>query len=320
MDNPTPNRQAVRDVTNKATNVFMYAMSAMLVNAVINKGLTGEDPEGMDYIFPRIGGLNPDGSPRRITNPFYTREVPMAAKHIEVAQSVKIGLLEMMKNKLLFGPFIEMFTNHNYFGNQIWDENSPYWQQWGQLGKNVLTEQLNPMSISGAKRALQLSGKPFGFADVIKQAGDRDVYMPMLGFPPAPSYASRGPIENRIAYLARKYVYPSEKPYNEAEKMKERGDATIAYKQAVQSGDPDRISQAAQKLAGLGKATAQIRKIQPGMELKNMFQRLGNVAPSQQIDLLKRMSKEQFRFYYPAAAKKVKWDKDVQELAKRNYQ
>jgi hypothetical protein len=73
-------------------------------------------------------------------------------------------------------------------------------------------------------------------------------------------------------------------------------------------------------LAGLGVKTNTIRKIQPGGELKNMFQRIGTVAPSQQIDLLKRMSPEQFRFYYPAAAKKVKWDKDVQELVGRYYQ
>jgi hypothetical protein len=276
MDNPTPNRQAIRDVTTKSLNAFVYTFSAMLVNAIINKGFTDEWPkDSWDYIFPRIGGLNPDGSPRRITNPFYTREVPMAAKHIEEQQSIKMGLAEMLKNKLMFSPFIEMGSNHDYFGNQIWNENDPYWAQWGQFAKHLLTEQLNPMSISGAKRALQLSGKPFGFKDVIQQMGDRDVYMPMMGFGPAPSYASRDAIQNRIMHLSRQYVYPSEKPYREAEKMKELRDATIAYKQAVQSKDPEKISSAAQELAKYGKTTEQIKKIQPGQEIRNAFQRLG---------------------------------------------
>ena len=45
--------------------------------------LSGEQPKDWDYVFARIGGENPDGSPRRVTNMFYLREYPMLMKHIE---------------------------------------------------------------------------------------------------------------------------------------------------------------------------------------------------------------------------------------------
>jgi len=323
MAAPTPNRQVIRDVTTKASNAFGYAFTAMLFNSVMNWSFTGEYPQDVwDMIFPRIGGLNPDGSPRRVTNAFYTREIPMVAKHIEDEQSIKMGVLATVKNKLMFGPFIEMLSNKNYFGNQIWDESAPYFKQWQQALSNLFSEQLNPMSVAGAKRALQLSGKPFTFKDVLTGAvsRDRDVLMPLMGFGPAPAYASRDAIQNRISHTYRKYAAPSDRPFKEAEKMKERGDATIAYKQAVLSKDSKKISEAAQALAKLGMATDRIKKIQPGMELKNMFQQIGIRTPSKQISLLKDMSPEQFRFYYPVANRlKVKSDPDIRELARRYY-
>ena len=141
-----------------------------------------------------------------------------------------------------------------------------------------------------------------------------------MGFAPAPSYASRDSIQNQIMHLARQYVYPAEKPFREAAQMKERGEARIAYKQAIQSKDPEKISEAAKKLAELGMSTAQIRKIQPGMEIKNAFQQLGVKVPSKQIELLKKMSPEQFRFYFPAAnRKKVMSDPEIRELSRRYY-
>jgi hypothetical protein len=52
--------------------------TAALISGVMTKLFTGENPkEPADYIFPRIGGTNPDGSPRRLTTMFYLREIPM---------------------------------------------------------------------------------------------------------------------------------------------------------------------------------------------------------------------------------------------------
>ena len=315
---PTPTRALIRDVTSKTTNMFVYTMTAMTINAMITKSMTGDNPEGMDFIFPRTGGLNPDGSPRRMSNPFYTREVPMAEKNIEERQGVVSGLAQMIYHKMLFAPFAEMGSNRNYFGYQIYDDNAPGWKKAYQFGQHILNEQLNPMSISGAKRSLELSGKPHTGMDVLKGvlSGDSDAVLPILGFGPAPAYASKDAIDNRIGYLFSKFVAPTEKPFREAEVAKDRAEARTAYMMARQSGNQPATQKAALELARLGVKSATISKLQPGGGMQYMFQRL---PESQQTDLLKSMNADQFKKYYPKASRKTKGDSDIIPLARKYY-
>jgi hypothetical protein len=313
---PTPTRQLIRDVTSKSTNAFVYTMTAMAINAAMNKMMSGENPEGYDYIFPRVGGNNPDGSPRRITNMFYTREVPMAKKHIEEQQSVSGGLAEMLYHKLMFAPFIEMATNRDYFGYQIFDPNAPGFKQAYQFGKNLLTEQLNPMAISGAKRALELSGKPHSTMDVLKSLGDSDVYMPLLGFPPAPAYASKTAIQNRIGYLYQQFVAPESRPFEQKEQMDQRREARNKYMVAKQKNDPAMMQEAATDLARLGIKPSSTAKIQPGTQDVYMFSKLPEQAQKQ---VLLNANPGEFKRYYPKASKKAKVDLEVGKLWRQYY-
>ena len=58
--------------------------TAALIGGVMTKMFTGENPKDTnDYIFPRVGDTNPDGSPRRLTTMFYLREIPMFQKHMQ---------------------------------------------------------------------------------------------------------------------------------------------------------------------------------------------------------------------------------------------
>lgn len=316
IDAPNPTRKLVRDTTTKTANMFLYSMTAFAINGMMNKAFTGDNPDGLDYIFPRIGGLNPDGSPRRITNAFYTREVPMAMKNIEEQQSVVGGLTQMLYHKMLFSPFVEMGQNKDYFGNQIFDENAPFYQKARQFMTHLGADQLNPMSVAGAKRALQLSGKPFTTADVLKQLSDRDVVMPLLGFGPAPGYASKSPLENRIQYLFRRYVAPEAKSFETGAHSLEKSEARTAYMGAIQRGDDAAKLAAARKLASLGVATKEINKLQPGGSIQYMFQRLPGLD---QKALLKTMSKEEFKVYYPKTQKKMRGDPEVVALARKYY-
>jgi hypothetical protein len=274
----------------------------------------------MDYIFPRVGGTNTDGTARRISNPFYTREVPMAAKNIEdQGGNVAWGLGQMLFHKLMFAPVLESLQNKDYFGGQIYDQNAPAYQQVGQFVHHMFTDQLSPMSVSGAQRALELSGKPKDLPSLLRAAahGDKDVVMPLLGFGPAPSYASRSSLENKINSLGRQFVYPSEKPFKENEAFKQRLEAQTAYKIALQKNDKAAASDAAHKMADLGMTSAQIRKVRPTPTAPKTFQRL---PESQQSYLLRSMSKEDFKIYYPHANKKTKADPAIQPLVKEYYQ
>ena len=59
------------------------AGSFALINALMTYLFTGDAPHGLDYIFARVGGNTPEGTPRRITNMSYLREVPMLLKHVQ---------------------------------------------------------------------------------------------------------------------------------------------------------------------------------------------------------------------------------------------
>jgi len=319
MAAPTPTRSLIRDVTTKSTNLMAYTMAAMALNAAVNKYFTGEDAQGMDYIFPRIGGTNTDGTQRRLSTPHYTREVPMAEKNIEdQGGNVAWGLTQMLWHKLMFAPVMEAFQNKDYFGGQIYDQNAPAYKQAKQFFTHLLTDQINPMSVSGAQRALELSGKPKDWRSLVQAAvnGDRDVWLPFLGYGPAPSYASRSALENRINALGRQFIYPNEKPFQENENFRQRLEAMTAFKQAQQRQDRAAMGEAAQKMATLGMSGPQIMKTRPEPSSPKTFQRL---PESQQVNLLKGMTKDEFKVYYPKASKKTKADPAVIPLALEYY-
>jgi hypothetical protein len=319
MEAPTPTRALIRDVTSKSTNLLVYSMGAMLMNAAMNKYFTGEDAQGMDYIFPRVGGTNTDGTARRLSTPHYTREVPMAEKNIEdQSGNIAWGLTQMLWHKLMFAPVQEAFQNRDYFGGQIYDQNAPAYKQAVQFFSHMATDQVSPMSVTGAQHALELSGKPKDWRSFVAAAahGDKDIWLPFLGYGPAPSYSSRSPLENRINALGRQFVFPQEKPFQESENFKQRLEAQTAFKQAQQRKDQPAMAEAAKKMAGLGMSGPQILKTRPEPSAPKIFQRL---PESQQVNLLKSMTKEEFKIYYLKASKKTRADPAVSSLASEYY-
>jgi hypothetical protein len=89
---PSATRQVIRDATNKINFAAICIATAALIGAVMTRLFTGENPkETKDYIFPRVGGVNPDGSPRRLTTMFYLREIPMLYPGIRRRRRYALG-------------------------------------------------------------------------------------------------------------------------------------------------------------------------------------------------------------------------------------
>src|SRR5512143_1395750 len=219
----TPTQEAVNAARSKTSFALMYFTTAAVLNAAMTKAMTGEDPEGMDYFMPRMGGTNPDGSPRRLSNMYYTREVPMLKKHIEEQYGNPIaGLGEMIWNKMLLQPIHEIATNRDNYGYNIVDPASPIYTKAAQLTKYILSDQFNPITIMGAKRALKASGK-WDDKDPIRSymniLTEPEGQLAMLGFGPAPSYVSKTPAQNKLSYLFAHYVSPEERPQAERKIM-----------------------------------------------------------------------------------------------------
>jgi hypothetical protein len=232
----TESQATVRDAQNKVAYVASYVTTAMLIGGSMTYLFTGQMPSGLDYFFPRVGGNNPDGSPRRVTTMFYTREIPMLMKHIEEhGGNLPGGAAAMLWNKLMFQPFVEMAENRDYFGTNIYDENGPVWQRTAQAITHLFGEQFNPMSVTGAQRAMQTGGGWTGAA------------MSFLGFGPAPAYAEKSATQNRIGYLFGEHVAPYSRPPEMGEKGKTLGDVRNQYLMAKQQRDQDGMDLAEDK-------------------------------------------------------------------------
>ncbi len=299
--NVTPTRRLIRDTTSKTTNMLLYAMTAAIANGIVTKANTGDMPEGMDYIFPRIGGNNPDGSPRRTTNMWYTREVPMVKKNIQDTGGVVGGIAQTLYHKMMIAPVVEMATNKDYFGSPLYDPNAePVTKAW-QFAKHVLGNEFNPMSVTGAKKALQLSGKPYGAMDVLKNLGDKDVYMPLLGFGPAPAYASRTDTQNRIYRLYGEHAAKKGQGFDEAEINNKKREARQNYLLALQRKDPEAIRTSTKQMVDLGMKPASIKKLQPGTGDIALYKQL---SPDDQKDVLRNAPPEEFVRYFIASKKK----------------
>jgi len=229
---PSDSRRNIREATNKIPFAIAYMASSALILGMMSMLMDDDNkpPEGLDWIFPRVGGTNPDGSPRRLTNMSYIREIPMLMKHIqERGGNVLTGTAEMVWNKLMFEPFNELMNNRDYYGYNIWDENAPIYKQVWQGMRHMWGDQ-SPMTLAGAKHAAQLSGKEFPsltdavthpnkLLDALKAKG---VDLSMLGFGPAPAYVEKSSIQNRIGYLYRQHVAPGSRPHADEENSEEK--------------------------------------------------------------------------------------------------
>ncbi len=318
-----PTREAINAAKNKTSYALIYMTNAMILNAIISKGMSGENPEGMDYFLPRIGGTNPDGSPRRMTNMFYSREIPMAKKHIEEhgggLTGTVAGIGAMIGNKLMVRPALEMISNRDYYGFNVSDPEDPLYKRAVSTFKHILSTNFNPIAVTGARRDLEISGKwdskdPVG--SYLRNIGEPETIRSFLGFGPAPAYASKSAVQNKLVKLYSHYVSPSERPLADRENMEARREARNALLMAKQKNDAEAINIAAQKLAELGVKAGNIRKVSPEGPDLYMYQRLPH---SVQARFLKELEKEDFVKFWKSSSKKTKADPEVQKLAEKYF-
>jgi hypothetical protein len=299
---PSAARQVARDATNKIAFASIYMATAAAIAGTMTKIFTGENPkDANDYIFPRVGGVNPDGSPRRLTTMFYSREGPMLAKHIQekgggIGGTLR-GLGEMLWNKTMFQPIKELWQNRNYFGREVWDTNAPAYKQLEQVAQHIIGEQFMPMSITGAKRAQETGGRPI------------ETPLALAGFGPAPAYAEKSAMQNQIGHMFREHVSPEVKPYQDEDVTHAQQVARNAILMAKQRNDPAELQAAiemAQKSGMKPKSIASTGKVPSDVYM------FGRLPTQDQTHLLGIATPEEYKRYWPKASRATKqqWNQE----------
>ena len=306
---PSAERQIIRDATNKIKFASIYMGTAMMIGGLMTKMFTGENPQDMsDYIFPRAGGVNPDGSPRRLTTMFYTREAPMLAKHIQEygggIGGTLSGAMSMLWNKTLFQPIKELLQNKSYFGSEIWDTNAPGYKQLLQGAQHVFGQQFSPMSMTGAQQAERTMGVEPKWYPTTGQGA-----LAYAGFGPAPKYAEASAMQNRIGHLFREHVAPASRPYQDPDVTQSQMEARTRLMIARQSGTPIEKQTALREAIKAGISRQTLAKIGKISTDQTMFARLPR---EDQISLLQDATSEEYKRYWPHASAKTKmqWRKE----------
>lgn len=183
------------EISYRTTYVLGLAAITGLYGATYQYLATGKRPgEGIedqgtggvmkDLFFPRNGGVDKNGEPARVSLPSYAKDV----YHLSTAPA------QTVTNKLnpVFGTFIDMINNKDFYGTKIYNENDPIMQKALDESKFLLG-QFEPFGVRNLGR------------DTRETAGSK--IEPFIGITPAPYDVSMTKLE-RAAYDVQKSNIP----------------------------------------------------------------------------------------------------------------
>lgn len=176
---------------DRAVFVTFYTLQSLMYGGLLTWWLTDEWPEEwLDYIYPKNGEKNPDGTDQRVNTMFYAREFSAISKHVENEGFWK-GLSHLAVNKAsgVFGLIAKLFTGVDSFGTEYRDPNGTKMEQLAQTVSYVV-EDMTPISIGGIKR---------------EGIDPKTVALNIIGFSKAPGYATHTPTEAAIRQTWQKY-------------------------------------------------------------------------------------------------------------------
>jgi hypothetical protein len=270
---------------DRPTFTLMQSAQTLMYGGLITYGMTGMMPEGwLDYTFPRIGGENPDGSPKRINTMFYTREFVMIQKHIEQDGVVNgVGHLVANKASPVIGAVSEFLTGLNSLNQEIVDPEAPAHKRMQQRLMNVV-KAAEPMSLRS-----------------IREEGASPI-MAFSGFSPAPKYITQSKTEGRIKSTFLKYYGQKQTPYERARYSEE----SKKLRQFYEEDKMDEFDAQLDKIVERFELTPNdqrrlMKNLQTGVEPSiRMFQRL---SWQQQKAILDDMTEEERDKYLPYSNK-----------------
>jgi len=182
--------------------VTFYTLQSLMYAGLLTWALSGEPPEEWkDYIYPKDGGENPDGSPRRVNTMFYAREFAAITEHIK-QEGVMGGLGHTIANKAsgIFGLAWQSYSGVDDFGKEYRDPNGEFFEKLSQTLDFVMSE-MTPISVGGIKE---------------EGANAKSLIMNVSGFSKAPGYATRGPAEAAIRNTWTKYNAKTQTSFEKA--------------------------------------------------------------------------------------------------------
>lgn len=265
-----------------------YLANGALLAGLTGWALSGKPPsEWRDYVYPRSGEKNPDGTDARLNTMLFSREYAAIALHSQQEGIIK-GLGQYFANKAnpVIGMGKGLVTGKDFFDREVSDPNSPAYMQLQQRLAWAFKESL-PISLTSISKT--------------KGTG-KDWALGIAGFSPAPKYATESSTEAAIRNTYSTYnktVVPYERAqYSEEAKQ---------LKDAIRSGDGEayrtKLLEMKDKYHLSPADIVKLRQTAKSDPTLGMFKRL---TADQQLQIMKNMTPEETTKYRPLLNQKAR--------------
>ncbi|KKK69475.1 hypothetical protein LCGC14_2933660, partial [marine sediment metagenome] len=185
-----------------------------VLGATIQYVLTGEPPEEpKDYLFPKTGKKNPDGSDERLSLPTYAKDW-YAWSH----QPLKTAL---HKTHPLWGLVGDIAKNKDFFNVEIRHTDDPLMQQAGQVAKHI------------AKGFKSISMRNYEKMSKVSPNKWRNLAVSITGITSAPAYITRSPAQK----LMIRYIIERIPPKSKTQEQFERSMYRRTLKDRLRKGE-----------------------------------------------------------------------------------
>ncbi|CAK0777608.1 hypothetical protein CCP3SC15_580001 [Gammaproteobacteria bacterium] len=262
--------------------VASYTAGALMLSGIMSYLLSGNKPEGLDYFYPQTGEKNPDGSPKRVNTPYYTREFAGIYKHMQ-NEGVLPGLHKLVMNKAsgVIGMTEEIFTGVNGLGREIRDPDGTFFQKLSQ----TLAYELKSI-------------QPISAQDRGPTRSTQEAVLSTTGFSPAPKYATETAAEGKIKATFLKYYGAKLTPYEKVAFSEDARDLRELHDAGMQAEYQKKLNEIAKKkeLTAQEKQNLRQRTREKTSHFEKMFKRLNW---QQQRKILDEMTPEERKVYLP---------------------
>ena len=285
----TLRQKIARGDLDKAMFVGFYTLQTMMIGGLMTYAFTGKSPqEWRDYVYPKTGEKNPDGTEARTSNPFYSREWGSLAIHAR-DEGLAAGLGEMAANKIVptIGLMETLFSGNDYFGNEIRDPEGTIAQKTKQ-SLDWAFHDILPIFYTALK------DKP--------EATTKDWALSASGFSPAPKYVYETPTEANIKRLYNKYN-PHKTPYEKVEQSKDRR----VLKDYFLSGNDDKFQgQLGKMQEKYNLDSKQVKSLEKNIGRDSMGYLYSKLPTNLQRSIYKKMTPAEKERYLPYMSKEIR--------------
>jgi len=262
--------------------VTFYTAQSLAYGGLMTWAMTGMMPQSlMDYVYPKTGEKNKDGSDARTSTMFYAKEFVAVGKHIQT-QGAASGLTQLAESKAsgLIGLAKEGISGVNSWGDEIRDPDGKWYEKVSQTLVATMSE-LEPISLSAVKGDVGVNWK---------------TARSVAGFTPAPKYITQTKTDAAIDQVYKTYYAPKQTPYEKAQYSADSRELRRLHDEDDMEGFDDKLVGMKEKYQLTNKEVTKLRThIQKGVDPN--LKKFEGFNWQQQKKLLDQMTPEEREKY-----------------------